>query len=340
MFLGKNYPMSKFKRKIIFEKECKQYRPLSDEISLVASFEADAQEDDIDIDIEILHELADYELSTKKKQGGKEMLRAGGRYGNLVSITEELFWDLTLLSRAMHYQNKSTSRVTVPEIIARMHERIIFPSVSLEGNDVINSVYRRNKEKFNYQSLEDAKIFLTRVFSVNDGPFDLVEFYIPQATYHPMDVFRNLYLSIIEPHLVYFDDFNIASIFFTGKEFNKYEISVEDYGNYFKEQANIYNPDQLIKRCEDIKGEFEQEAKRILTEKEYESWNDDSVHSRRLFSQVIKELYDSPLHPMRRLIPLSMQIIKYNASRLMDSYSRFLILKNNSTKIGKFKVSF
>ena len=138
----------------------------------------------------------------------KKMVSYGGRYGSMISVSENLHWNLELLKRSMNYLFKDSATHSVPGILSDIH-RVYFSQSLLGGKKLFGSEetpYFKGMD----DKIDEARLFLTRVFRNKidcdladvGSQIDLSEYYIPELSYHELSAFRYLYLAILEPNLL------------------------------------------------------------------------------------------------------------------------------------------
>tara|TARA_B100001057_G_scaffold296883_1_gene297085 strand:- start:250 stop:1356 length:1107 start_codon:yes stop_codon:yes gene_type:complete len=193
----------------------------------------------------------------------------GGRYGSVVSITEKNHWVLLLLSRRITYSNlkpTSMSKVLNTLLDVSMFPRFILKNSPTENmNENYNQVRTQSINKIkpeekleglekNVKKIEEKNKShdlisknlnsLYKVYCVDTGinlnlsPEENIEIsdqfyeylFVPDMTYHPIEIFRLMYLSIIEPDLLDPTDIFLISNFL----FDQIEINLEEFYHYSK----------------------------------------------------------------------------------------------------------
>lgn len=123
-------------------------------------------------------------------------LDIGGRYGNIISISDDLEWNVKLLVAAIKKLHPK-ERATVPGFISKVLKHyIVNEPVSTE--EKLN--HSTQNEVDDYQYIKSAQIYLSRLLMTDED--QSYEFYIPDQTFHISSFFRNLYLATVCPELM------------------------------------------------------------------------------------------------------------------------------------------
>ena len=292
----------------------------------------------------------------------------GGRYGSVVSITEKNHWVLLLLSRRITYSNlkpTSMSKVLNTLLDVSMFPRFILknsptenmnknynrvrtksinrikPEEKLEGLE--KNLKKVEEEKKSHALISENLNSLYKVYCVDTGinlnltPEENIEIgdqfyeyrFVPDMTYHPVEIFRLIYLSIVEPDLLDPTDIFLISNFL----FDQVEINLEELYHYskYKILRNIFLNQEI-----DF-GKVHKNSKNII-----ENYSDEN------FSNIL------PINPHENDALLAHGLKKINLERftklflqnhffisqlkerdLFFTAERFLFLKNLANKEGK-----
>ena len=149
-------------------------------------------------------------------------LDIGGRYGNIISISDDLDWNVKLLVSAIKKLHPK-ERATVPGFISKVLKHyIVKEPVSIEQK--LN--HSTQTEVDDYQYIKSAQIYLSRLLMTDEDKS--YEFYIPDQTFHISSFFRNLYLATVSPELM--DNFQYLQL-------EKFlQLDLEDYKNNFSDK--------------------------------------------------------------------------------------------------------
>lgn len=206
--------MSKMKKKIVYESELEPIpifyvgKESKDSEIIKARFELNSDEEDYEIDSSLLSEV---KRSIKETEEYKiDMRNIGyGRYGSVVHLSDKNRWTLDLITR--HIKATTNQRSSITDVID------IF----------INEATVSSHNFFEKQKADDDKEYLMKnirglnqVFCLKDtdrlsglGSYsdikykgNIVELFIPDITFHVIDFFRALFLSIVEPNLLDIDE--------------------------------------------------------------------------------------------------------------------------------------
>ena len=206
--------MAKMKKKIVYESELEPI-PIfkireegKNSETIKARFELNSEEEDYEIDSSLLSEV---KRSIKETEEYKiDMRNIGyGRYGSVVHLSDKNRWTLDLITR--HIKATTNQRSSITDVID------IF----------INEATVSSHNFFEKQKADDDKEYLMKnirglnqVFCLKDtdrlsglGSYsdikykgNIVELFIPDITFHVIDFFRALFLSIVEPNLLDIDE--------------------------------------------------------------------------------------------------------------------------------------
>ena len=201
----------KFKKKISYELELKPPRSLSSKKMLRSTF--NSHDEDISfVDVSLLDELKEMENGDRRtiteiRQNIKDPLEKRNilRYGQNISIDDNVQWALTLLSRATSIKTKS--RETISNLLSYYIESLkykeISPDIELKEQDMSDEIH-----------LNQA-ILLTRICYLGDEDReDLRKIFLPDMTYHPIPIIRSLLLFFVAPELLDPDEELSLIIFF------------------------------------------------------------------------------------------------------------------------------
>jgi hypothetical protein len=154
------------------------------------------------------------------------------RFGSLVNLNDSTYWNLNLISRALKKKSDLKTNLTIPKII----DFTIYNTLKLDDrSNTLNELV--GSKEIIQENLNQINKYFDRYLLIDNKVESLS---LPKLTYHPIPAIRNLYLLLVEPELIDYED--IISINQTFNEFNEFKWTsqiVETNNSLERERQNL-----------------------------------------------------------------------------------------------------
>ncbi len=207
--------MSKMKKRIVYESELEQIPILFGNENerkipkvIKARFETNSEEEDYQVDSSLLSEV---KRSIAQTEDYKIDMRdiGYGRYGSVVHLSDKNKWTLDLITR--HITSTTNQRSSITDVID-----IFIKEATVSSHHF----FARQKADDDKEYLMKNIRGLNQVFCLKDldklqddasiadikYKGNIIELFIPDMTFHIIDFFKALFLSVVEPDLLNIDE--------------------------------------------------------------------------------------------------------------------------------------
>lgn len=279
----------------------------------------------------------------------------GARYGSVVSVSDKTSWTLSLISR--HARFFRNTRTSISDIIDVLLNNATAENYTAPPAGRLNYIHLGLKPK---RSNQDEKGYvandirgLNKVFISNtttewtesdEKNQDVIEIFIPELTYHPIELFRILYLSLFMPELINKNELSLLSIFFSkiGNPENSSEIEKKIYERTFDLEVDDFYQSHI--ECKKYVKDYKHEAierNKLRKQKNLKNKNSEIKEEK---SKKFKEIYSrarvgfsSPSHRAQEIAlhRNKLMIGSISKAHLNKTFQRFELLKDFSSKSGK-----
>lgn len=324
----------KLKEKKIYEASVQRNVPIGLRGNFDVEFETNKK-----INPKILKVAQSQQNYLTKQNLGINKLDLGGKYGNIISFTDETNWHLELFCRVLSKLNPHEPKIKKPNLISKILE------LNLLSHLTVSNVTPRdmNEDVKLHSYFETAKIHLTRIIPMSNDQF--FEFFIPKETFHKLHICRLLNLFIVAPILLTKDEILELIYFFDvekGEERGFYLDSMVKNNTIYKEEFNqlvlilenrIFDPhlNKIVLKCaKSLTNYFDKAINEAR--QEYKSIRDQSLRTRKAFkkvfgtNQALKNLYTESLMLTSDL---------FNKDVLRETFIRMETLKEIRSSFGK-----
>lgn len=274
-----------------------------------------------------------------KKSLGINKLDLGGKYGNIISFTDETNWYLELFCRALSKLNPHEPKMKKPNFISKVLELNLLSHLTV-SNITLGDM---DEDVKLHSYFETAKIYLTRIIPMSNDKF--YEFFIPKETFHKLHICRILNLFIVAPTLLTTDEILELIYFFDvkkGEERGFYLDSLVKNNTISKEKLNeltltlenrIFDPhlNKIVLKCaKNLINYFDKAIEKA--EQEHKAIKDNSLKTRKAFKKVF-----GTNQALKNLHTESLMITHDLFSRdvLRETFIRMETLKEIRSSFGK-----
>ncbi len=348
----------------VFRVDLDRYSEKKSNLNIQAEFHAkeDSEINDIFIDENDLSQLSQLEHKTTFDlySGLRAKIRGidigGARYGSVVSVSDKTSWTLAMISRhAKHFRKE---RKSISEIIDVLLKSATSENYTKSPEGRLNYIHLGLKPKkpnpYDKEYVADDIRGLNKVFISNtttewtesdEKHEDVIEIFIPELTYHPVEIFRILYLSLFMPELIQKNEFLLLSEIFESIDSDHPDSEKE---KHIYERAYDLTTDDFYKVHDDCKNYVDEYKKEVKNEfkKEEEERNQKNKDVKNLRTKTIqrrkphyRRMMQGFASPSHRAHAMSLHrnklmIGSISKADLKMTFKRFILLKEFSSKSG------